>query len=64
MIGGTRCRFSSAILLVIVGWLWDRSNGSVNLEGSIGTTFTLEVAATVLGWIGVMILGGILDRFK
>jgi hypothetical protein len=55
---------SSAVLLVVVGRLWDRSNGSVNHKETIATTFSLAVAATVFGWIGVMIVGGILDRFK
>jgi hypothetical protein len=55
---------SSAVLLVIVGWLWDRSNGTVNHKETIATTFSLAVAATVFGWIGVMIVGGIWDRFK
>jgi len=55
---------ASAVLLVIVGWLWDRSNGSTNLRGTIATTLSLSVAATLVGWIGVMIVGGILDRFK
>jgi hypothetical protein len=42
----------------------DRSNGSVNLTTAIGTTLFLAVAATLVGWIGVMIVGGILDGLK
>jgi hypothetical protein len=54
--------YAASFYSVIVGWLCDRSNGSVNHKETIAITFSLAVAATVFGWIGVMIVGGILDR--
>jgi hypothetical protein len=31
---------ASAVLVVIVGWIWDRSNGSGNVKATIGTILT------------------------
>jgi len=50
---------ASAVLLVIVGWLWDRSKGSADPVTAIGRTFAWAGGAVVLFWIGLMIVAGI-----
>ena len=47
---------SSVALLVTVGWLWDRSNGSRDLAKAIGRSFSLALGAIVLFWIGLIVV--------
>ena len=47
---------ASTVLLVIVGWLWDRSNGSPDVVKTIGRTFSSAVAAILLFWIVMIII--------
>jgi hypothetical protein len=50
---------ASAVLLVIVGWLWDRSKGSADPVIAIGRTFAWAGGAVAVFWIGLMIVAGI-----
>ena len=50
---------ASAVLLVVVGWLWDRSKGSADPVIAIGKTFACAGGAVALFWIGLMIVAGI-----
>jgi hypothetical protein len=47
--------------LVAVGWLWDRSKGSADPVTVIGKTFDYAAGAIALLWLGLMIIGGILQ---
>jgi branched-subunit amino acid permease len=42
-------------LVTLVGWLWNRSNGSITLRKAIEGAFALLFAAIFLFWIGWMI---------
>lgn len=43
--------FASVILIVVVAWLWDRSNGSRDFVRSAGWVFFLAVGAILLFWL-------------
>lgn len=47
---------SSVGLLTLVGWLWDRSDGSINVRKAIERAFAFALAAIFLFWIGLMIV--------
>lgn len=49
----------SAVLLVVVGWLWTRTGSAVGLERAIGNSFSWAIGAVLLFWIGVLIIAGI-----
>jgi ABC-type dipeptide/oligopeptide/nickel transport system permease component len=55
---------ASVILLMFVGWLWDRSSGSLDLGKTIGRAFLFAVGAIVLFWIGMIIRVDIRDGFR
>lgn len=55
---------ASAILLVIVGWLLDRSKGSADPVTAIGRTFACAGGAIALFWMGLIIVADIRDAFK
>ncbi len=48
--------FASVTLLIVVGWLWDRSNGSPDVMKAIGKTFSSAVGAILLFWIEMIIV--------
>jgi hypothetical protein len=50
---------ASAVLLVMVGWLWDRSNDSPDPVKSIGKSFAYAGGAIALFWIGMLIVAGV-----
>ena len=43
-------------LLVTVGWLWDRSNGSRDLSKAINRSLSFGVGAILLFWLVVILL--------
>ncbi|HEV8415296.1 MAG TPA: hypothetical protein VGQ49_17020 [Bryobacteraceae bacterium] len=56
---GVTPTLASAVLLVIVGWLWDRSNGSPDPLKTIGRSFAFAGGAIALFWIGLIIVADI-----
>jgi hypothetical protein len=46
---------ASVMLLFVVGWLWDRSNGSPDVVKAIGKSFCSAVGAILLFWIALII---------
>ena len=49
----------SVLLLTTVGWLWDLSNGSLDIAKAIGRTFSTAVAAILLFWVVVIVIAGL-----
>ena len=49
---------SSAVLLVVTGWLWSRSEGSANPTFFIGRAFACAIGAIVLFWLCLLIIAG------
>jgi hypothetical protein len=52
---------ASAVLLVIVGWLWDRSTGSTDPVKAIANSFAFAGGAIALFWIGLTIVADVRD---
>jgi hypothetical protein len=61
-LAGVLPTLSGVGLLTLVGWIWDRSNGSLNLRKAIESAFAFAVAAIVLFVIGLMIVLQIRQR--
>jgi TRAP-type C4-dicarboxylate transport system permease large subunit len=49
----------SVILLAIVGWLWDRSNGSRGVLKTISRAFALAAGAILLFGILAIVIAGV-----
>jgi hypothetical protein len=60
---GVRPALASVALLIAVGWLWDRSSGSLDVGRAIGRTFLFAAAAIVLFWVGLIIVADIRNGF-
>jgi hypothetical protein len=50
---------ASFALIGLVGWLWDRSNGSLNPWRSIQKTYSLAAGSVLLFWIVLLVIAGI-----
>jgi|HubBroStandDraft_1064217.scaffolds.fasta_scaffold839307_2 hypothetical protein len=55
-LAGVLPTLSGVGLLTLLGWIWDRSNGSVNLRKAIESAFAFAVAAIFLFVIGLTIV--------